>query len=127
MNPELDKALCEKFPQIFAARDGSMTVTAMCWGFEVNYGWYSLLDVLCEELQRDTEQQGAPQVVAIQVKEKYGGMRFYVHAASERQAAMIDLAEALSYRICEQCGAPGTLDERKGRWMATRCPGHREP
>lgn len=127
MNPELDKALCEKFPGIFADRNASMTVTAMCWGFEVNDGWYSLLDVLCEELQRDTDQQGALQVVATQVKEKFGGLRFYVHAASDRQRAMIDLAEALSYRTCEQCGAPGVLDEREGRWMTTRCPQHWEP
>lgn len=126
MRPELDNALCEKFPLIFADRSGSMTTTAMCWGFDVGDGWYSLIDVLCEELQRDTDQQGALQVVATQVKEKYGGLRFYVHAASDRQMAMIDFAEALSYRICEDCGAPGSLDERKGRWMTTRCPKHQE-
>ena len=126
MSPELDKALCEKFPQIFADRNGSMTVTAMCWGFEVNDGWYSLIDVLCEEMQRDTDQQGALQVVATQVKEKHGGLSFYVHAASDRQMAMIDFAEALSYRTCEQCGAPGSLDEREGRWMTTLCPQHRD-
>lgn len=127
MNPELDKALCNKFPQIFTDRDSSMATTAMCWGFEVKDGWYSLIDVLCEELQRDTDQQGALQVVATQVKEKYGGLRFYVRAASDRQMAMIDFAEALSYRTCEECGAPGSLDERKGRWMETRCPQHSAP
>lgn len=127
MKPELDKALCEKFPQIFAGRNGSMTVTAMCWGFEVGDGWYSLIDVLCEELQRETDRQGAPQVTATQIKEKYGGLRFYVDAAEDRQMAMIDFAEALSYRICEECGAPGSLDEREGRWMATRCFQHRNP
>lgn len=125
MTPELDKALCEKYPKIFADRNRSMTITAMCWGFDVGDGWYALIDVLCEELQRETDQQGAPQVIATQVKEKYGGLRFYVGCAEERQMAMIDFAEALSYRICEECGAPGSLDERKDRWMTTRCARHR--
>ena len=124
MKPELDAALCAKYPEIFAGRNGSLTTMAMCWGFEVGDGWYLLIDVLCEELQRETAQQGAPQVIATQVKEKYGGLRFYVHASSDRQMAMIDFAEALSYRICEECGAPGVLDEREGEWMATRCQAH---
>lgn len=104
-----------------------MAVTAMCWGFAVGNGWYSLIDVLCEELQRDTDHQGAPQVVATQVKEKYGGLRFYVEGATDRQSAMIEVVEALSYRTCEECGSPGTLDERPGHWMTTRCSTHRTP
>lgn len=126
MSPELDNALCEKFPLIFAERNGSMTTTAMCWGFDVGDGWHSLIDVLCEEVQRETDQQGALQVVATQVKEKYGGLRFYVGAATDRQMAMIDLAEALSYRTCEECGAPGALVSNEGGWLATRCDAHRK-
>lgn len=105
MNHELDQALCEKFPKIFAERDSSRLITAMCWGFEVEDGWYSLIDVLCEQLQWETDEQGAPQVVATQVKEKCGGLRFYVRNATDRQRAMIDFAKALSYRTCEVCGA----------------------
>ena len=126
MSPELDKALCEKFPKIFTSRDSTMATTAMCWGFDVEDGWYPLIDVLCEQLQRGIDRQGEPQIVASQVKEKFGGLRFYVHSASDGQEAMIDFAEAFSYRICEECGAPGTLDDRKGRWLTTRCSNHRQ-
>lgn len=126
MSPLLDNALCQKFPLIFVDRNSSMTVTAMCWGFDVEDGWYPLIDVLCEELQRESNRDGAPQLVATQVKEKFGGLRFYAQCVTERQEAMIDFAEALSFRICEECGAPGTLNDRKGRWIATRCTSHTE-
>lgn len=97
----------------------------MCWGFDVGDGWYHLLDVLCEELQRETDQ-GAPQVVASQVKEKFGGLRFYVESANARQMAMIDIAEALSLRVCDVCGSPGTLGESTTGWLSTRCEAHQD-
>lgn len=126
MSPELDKALCETFPKIFANRDGPMSTTNMCRGFEVQDGWYPLIDVLCEQLQRGINRQGEPQVVASQVKEKFGGLRFYVDSASDCQQTMISFAEALSYRICEECGSPGTLDDRNRRLLSTRCSNHRK-
>lgn len=47
MSPELHKTLCEKFPLIFVDRNSAMSITAMCWGFDVEDGWYPLIDVLC--------------------------------------------------------------------------------
>lgn len=125
MHPELDKALCERYPLIFAQRHAPMTATAMCWGFACEDGWYSLVDALCEELQRATSNGDGSQVVAKQVKQKYGGLRFYVDGASEDQIALINFAEVLSLRMCEVCGALGTLDERPNVWMTTRCFEHR--
>lgn len=128
MNPELDQALCERYPLIFQAPDASQpTRKAVRWGFRCGDGWYTLIDVLCEQLQYETDGNGAPQVVAEDIKEKYGGLRFNANGASAKQSAMIDLIEALSLRICETCGAPGQLDERPGVWMTTRCTSHRKP
>ena len=50
-----------------------------------------------------------PQLVARQVKEKFGGLRFYVQAGSDVQRGMITLAEAMSYRICDLCGGRAEL------------------
>ena len=55
----------------------------------------------------------------IQVKEKFGGLRFYVNAADDRYDGMVDFAEYMSTRTCEICGAWGTL-EAKG-WWNTLC------
>lgn len=99
MDPKLDEVLCERYPLIFAERHGDPTTTAMCRGFEVDDGWFTLIDTRCRELQRETDERGAPQIVARQVKEKMGDLRFHVAEASERQRAMIDFALALSRHL----------------------------
>lgn len=91
MKPELDKALCEKYPKMFVNRHADMKTTAMCWGFECGDGWYTIIDTLCEALTNSYttcidfgdgqyEDAGdAPQVIVSQVKEKYGALRFYYY------------------------------------------------
>ena len=61
--------------------------------------------------------------VVTQVKEKYGGLRFYVHGATEEQYAMIHFAEAMSYETCDVCGDKGKPN--RGGWITTRCAKHR--
>lgn len=124
MNPELDSALCERHPLIFAYRHASVLETTMSRGFECGDGWYPLIDVLCEQLQYATEHDAQPQIVASQVKEKLGGLRFYALGASQNQRAMIRLTQAMSLRLCEICGASGLLRNDAGIW-STRCIEHR--
>ena len=58
----------------------------------------------------------------LQVKEKFGGLRFYVNSATEEMYRLISEAESQSYEICEECGKPGTLSQKiKGGWMKTLC------
>lgn len=67
---------------------------------------------------------GEAQALAVQVKEKFGGLRFYVHGGlSARQEELIETAEALAERTCEECGQPGRLLVR-GHWYLTRCARH---
>ena len=72
----------------------------------VNDGWFPLIDQLCTDLQALT-QQGHPQTEAVQVKEKFGGLRFYVRESSEEQLKLIDRAEEESYKICDVCSKTG--------------------
>lgn len=60
--------------------------------------------------------------VASQVKEKFGGLRFYVDRAIQKHYGYIDFAENLSYRTCEECGAPGKL--YTDGWHTTLCEHH---
>lgn len=126
MNPELDKQLCDKYPKIFANRHADMRSTAMCWGFECGDGWYDLIDRLCSNLQFNTDHNSHtgvyPQVIATQVKEKFGGLRFHVESATDVQYAVISFAETLSGNVCDVCGKPG---KRGGSgWIRTRCDEH---
>lgn len=77
MNQEKEKQLIEKYPEIFRDCDKSVQESCMSFGLEVGSGWYDLIDRLCSSLQWDTDKNGYPQVIAQQVKEKYGGLCFY--------------------------------------------------
>ena len=96
----------------------------MCWGFACDDGWYWLIDNLCSKLQWDTDKNNRdgeyPQVVATQVKEKFGGLRFYVQSATREQYAVISFAESLSYEICEECGSTKNLGRTIG-WIKVLC------
>jgi len=60
--------------------------------------------------------------VASQVKEKFGGLRFYVQGATEKHWAYITFAESMSYSTCEECGAPG--ETYTDGWHRTLCEAH---
>lgn len=168
MNAELDKKLCDTYPEIFTDRHAPMNQTAMCWGFECGDGWYWLIDQLCAALVQPLRREErsyqdrlelrakiaagfdvSPNVwlrqyasdqelakaeakiaqlkseipVAIQVKEKFGGLRFYVRGASDAQYTMIEFAQSMSFSICEYCGA--TVDvkcaQHNGYWYRSLC------
>jgi len=137
MTEERDKALCAKYPKIFRNRRGDPRQTLMCFGFEHDDGWYDIIDTLCNTIQHhldwkrgsdrfkgmpDEEWDEGHQTVAVQVKEKWGGLRFYVNSSDDYIDGAIALAESLSLRTCEQCGAPGK--PRGGGWVRTLCDGH---
>lgn len=66
------------------------------------------------------------QIVAAQVKEKFGTLRFYYDGQrSEYIRGLVAMAEAMSAVTCEVCGSPGTL--RGGRWRRTLCDRHAKP
>lgn len=96
----------------------------MCFGFTCGDGWFDLINTLCERLQFWTENNDAHQVVAFQVKEKYGALRFYVKGEITReQQGIIDMAQRLSERLCDQCGCPGQR-MTCGPRVITRCNKH---
>jgi len=91
-------------------RDDEMDETVEC-----GRGWESLYAPLIARCK-------AEGVGVLQIKEKFGGLRFYVMDGSEELHAAIKEAEAKSLTICEQCGSPGEL--RKGGWRKTLCDQH---
>lgn len=93
-------------------------------GIECGPGWYPLLNKLCSSLQWNTDKNGYPQVVAAQVKEKFGTLRFYVDGGNDKQWGAIHFAESMSSIICEQCGIPGKTYTTG--WHSTLCPEHAE-
>lgn len=83
--------------------------------FDVNEGWYPLI----KELIEDLIQLGWNKQVC-QVKEKFGGLRFYINKGSNEIHNRISKAEKDSYEICEVTGKPGKLRTDIG-WYRTLC------
>jgi hypothetical protein len=68
--------------------------------------------------------EACPQVVASQVKEKFGTLRFYYSGGDEYISGIEAMADSMSAVTCETCGAPGK--PRKGGWIQTLCDTHAE-
>ena len=83
---------------------------------------YYLRTDLAEEKRQDVTPREWP--VAVQVKEKFGTLRFYVDNTCERMDGAIEMAEYMSGCICEECGNPGK--QRGGGWIRTLCDKHAE-
>jgi len=129
-------ALKEKYPKILKNLGGNARETCMSWvhdGISVNDGWLPLLDKLMHCLQFHHDKNGYPQVVADQIKEKFGTLRFYYHTeendtnhpykgetrSSDYLSGIISFAESMSSMICENCGDHGEIT-RNG-WIKVRC------
>ena len=120
MKQELQNQLFEKYPKLFIEKDLPMSVTCMCWGIETGDGWYNILDKLCGALQWSTDENGHPQVVITQIKEKFGDLRFYTDGDDDYQRGLITMSEIMTGITCEVCGCPGTM-ENVGGWVSTQC------
>jgi hypothetical protein len=114
------KNMEERFPLMFANKYG---------GFAVGAGWYSIIESLCSNIQqhidwKEKQNNPIPQVVVEQIKEKFGGLRFYYQGGDEQIHGMVRMAEAWAGRSCEECGAPG--ERRGGGWIRTLCNMHED-
>jgi hypothetical protein len=83
--------------------------------FTVDSGWYPLIKSLIEDLI----ELGWNKEIC-QVKEKFGGLRFYINSGSELIFNRIRKAEEESYNICEVTGEPGSL-RTDITWIRTLC------
>lgn len=128
MSPELDRKLVAKYPELYRDRYKSMKQTAMCWGFDCGDGWFGIIDQLSADITNYCIAHNCDIPIATQVKEKFGGLRFYLGSIHkdcfDNIYNMIDEAEKLSYKTCETCGKAGIL--RGGSWLQTLCDEHAE-
>lgn len=108
------------------AADANVSPAVRAWRYPLPISrgdsWYQILNDFASQLV-DLEPPEA-NLHANQVKEIFGGLRFYTRSVlSAISQQRIEEAEARSFTICEACGAPGALQHR-GEWYRTRCPHH---
>ena len=140
-----------KYPTIFRDAGGDPQQTCMAWGLETPNGWWAVLDTACAEITAECARLNAKYpdagfcVVAEQVKEKFGTLRFYyrveyrvewaedhpeapdaIDRACEYLRGVVNHAERMTGCICNECGVPVDPSERDPegyRWhsVCSRC------
>lgn len=100
----------------------SMEITAYLADLGPNYEAPSGWDRLVYDLLVSLKSAGWTGEV-MQIKEKYGGLRFYATNIFPEHDLLIQAAEALAWRTCEHCGAEGFLHQL-GTWVKTLCSKH---
>lgn len=83
-------------------------------GFDVGVGWMPLVEHLIQALK----ELGWTGKLS-QVKEKFGGLRFYCEDLTPEMNVLITTAEADSFKICEDCGQSGRIHSNS--WIRTLC------
>lgn len=120
--------LLKKYPKIFQDYEGNP--------YRVNWsgvpkGWLPIIDKLCSSMQSyidgtrrwDKEKKEwihPPQVTCAQMKEKFGGLRFYTDGHNDVIEGMITMAEYLCSNTCEVCSSEEELGYTTG-WITVCC------
>lgn len=131
---QLVDGLHESYPKMFSRPYG---------GVDVGEGWWPIIKSLCKQIDGYTSWRNntrlallnnnphrcqipehVEQVVVSQIKEKFGGLRFYYDGGDERIYGMVEMAEEWAAHTCEECGAPGKF--RRGGWVRVLCEYHEE-
>jgi hypothetical protein len=121
MTRELEQNLVAKWPSWFHV-NGDLRHTLMPLGFVHGDGWFPLLLRLCEDLEplvAETEKESGKPFEVLQVKEKFGTLRFYMSHHTDGIDERINSAQEQSSRTCEICGQRGKLAN-----LQTRCDEH---
>lgn len=113
-------------PIIFRGRKDGPLRNLTCYGFECGSGWFQLiyqLSVAIEDIAREIKNEGTSEdhlPLVVQVKEKFGGLRFYMDHISNDIDDLIENGCSMSLSICESCGAEGAT-RQNGGWIQTLC------
>ena len=130
----------EAFIEGLSAKYPEMYKNVYC-GISINEGWFQIIEslsaILYHEVQYNNKRRAAllvdnrydqeiPEELEFpevhQIKEKFGGLRFYAENLSKHAQGAVRMAEAMAERTCEYCGKPGEL--RHGGWVKTLCDEH---
>ena len=117
MKEELTQQLHDKYPSLYRDKN---TNKVIC-GIACEDGWLLLIDVLSDLIVgRSTD------IKAGQIKEKFGGLRFYVDGCKKKDIdyilGVITMSEIISMFVCEICCLKGA---KRGIYSnSTRCELH---
>lgn len=138
--------IIEKYPKIFENYAGN---PGHCNWYGVPEGWLPIIHDLCGSIQDYIDytsrsydnpdyiegklydkndsttwkylQKNPEQVTCTQMKEKFGGLRFYSNNEDDNVMGMIRMAEYLCDHTCQECGTRESVGIITKGWITTIC------
>jgi hypothetical protein len=93
-------------------------------------GWAPLLRRLLQSINGCLSDAQAKKFTVVQVKEKFGALRFYFDAPARIRPQLNELvnkASKESETTCLRCGSPAVLVTDNGGWVSVLCEQHKGP
>lgn len=115
MSPHHTQQLYEAFPRLYRGRQLPASESSMSWGFECGDGWFDLIGNLSKAIEDNARSEGIdPQSdhwpEAVQVKNKFGSLRFHLRHNTEATRMLRDAALTASQGIADEPGATSPKD-----------------
>jgi len=129
MKKELENYLCKKYPKLYT--DCGQQELFTLFGFECSDGWFRLILWLSTYIQDYLDQNNRmaekypdkykpiKQVKVLQVKEKFGTLRYYYSGGDDKISEVVQFAEYLSSNICETTGKTDNVGRNTTGWIKT--------
>lgn len=129
MTQEKQQYLQKKFPKLYGGNERNSPYAL--FGFECDDGWFRIILWLSKAIQNriDTNNRWAEkypdqynkieQVKVVQVKEKFGTLRYYYSGGDQEISGMISFVEYISAFICEKTGKTEDIGFNKKGWVKT--------
>jgi len=127
MKTELESYLKKKFPKLYT--DVGEQEPFTLYAFECEDGWFRIILWLSRYLQSYIDQQNkyaikypdqykpVEQIKVVQVKEKFGTLRYYTRGGNEHTNTVITFVEFISGYICETTGKTDEVGYNKTGWI----------
>ncbi len=110
-----------KYEQLI--KDHPLALSRVTCGIYFGDGWNALISNLCDVVEQEIRRltpELQDQVYVVQIKNKFGGLRFYMNHTTPYIEGAIELAESLSFATCETCSNQAGI-KQVGGWTATLC------
>lgn len=83
MHQTLTQKLYNEFPELYKGNDKSNQESCMPWGFEHGDGWFMIIYDLSADIMEICRKEGIDTPEVMQVKEKMGSLRYYIHGGNK--------------------------------------------
>lgn len=107
------EVIISEFPDLFKDKN--------VYGLQCNKGWFPLIYEMCRELSQGVKEDSLDRLTIVQIKEKFGGLRVYIHHGNDRARAIYEKAARRAETTCELCGSEHAKMTERGGFYQTVC------